>query len=363
MKKNDNIHFTWLKVFNDIQFGIRSADINEEVNLLSSEGSGGASDYKKKKVGSHWFNIMWYKWQWHCHPQGKQRALKWDDAVEFNLHSPKHSWRASVVKRNIKHDQEACRRREAATLERPRNPFSIFHNYTSLLLWSFKKNTHSARSDTQSDTWYGHLQRTLLIIERYKKPQSAELFLLFSDVFAASLWDQKDVQSYHHHIKLDLHEKKKESSAPGGSFSGGTERLLSMKITWSGFKWIQIDNNERSCRMETHKCHFTEEFLFDSGCPLRLGSIIQHSAFFKPQNKPFKAFQRSSISSWTDPWTPRITGLFFSFLRLKMKEGAPGLLLKPRDDSIHIKRKLLFLCSVDPRKRMNLQNTDKQSDT
>lgn len=145
-------------------------------------------------------------------------------------------------------------------------------------------------------------------------------------------------------------KKKKNSSAPGGSFSGGTERLLSMKITWSGFKWIQIDNNERSCRMETHKCHFTEEFLFDSGCPLRLGSIIQHSAFFKPQNKPFKAFQRSSISSWTDPWTPRITGLFFSFLRLKMKEGAPGLLLKPWDDSIHIKGNDCFCVLSIPKK-------------
>lgn len=39
-------------MFNDIQFGIRSADINEEVNLLSSEGSGGASDYKKKRLGA-----------------------------------------------------------------------------------------------------------------------------------------------------------------------------------------------------------------------------------------------------------------------------------------------------------------------
>lgn len=111
-----------------------------------------------------------------------------------------------------------------------------------------------------------------------------------------------------------------------------------MKITWSGFKWIQIDNNERSCRMETHKCHFTEEFLFDSGCPLRLGSIIQHSALFKPQNKPFKAFQRSSISSWTIHERQELPAYFlFFFLRSKMKEGATGLLLKTWDDSIHIK--------------------------
>lgn len=34
---------------------------------------------------------------------------------------------------NIKHDQKACRGREAVTKEHPGNPFSVFHNNRSLL--------------------------------------------------------------------------------------------------------------------------------------------------------------------------------------------------------------------------------------
>ena len=185
---------------------------------------------------------------------------------------------------------DAERQRQSSVLVILLASFTIIRHFFSEALRKTNTQTHSARSDQQSDTWRGHLQHTLLIIKSYKKnfkkPQSAELFHLFADVFLQQVSEiKKDVPSYHHHIKLDLHEKKKkerkkETSAPGGSFSGGTERLLSMKITWSGFKWIQIDNNERSCRMETHKCHSTEEFLFEAGCPLQLGSIIQHSSFF-----------------------------------------------------------------------------------
>lgn len=39
---------------------------------------------------------------------------------------------------NTKHDQKACRWREAVTIEHARNPFSVFHNYISL--WSLKKH-------------------------------------------------------------------------------------------------------------------------------------------------------------------------------------------------------------------------------
>ena len=240
---------------------------------------------------------------------------------------------------------DAERQRQSSVLVILLASFTIIRHFFSEALRKTNTQTHSARSDQQSDTWRGHLQHTLLIIKSYKKNFKKATIcrvvpLIRRCFFAASLWDQKGcaILSSSHQIGFawKKKERKKETSAPGGSFSGGTERLLSMKITWSGFKWIQIDNNERSCRMETHKCHSTEEFLFEAGCPLQLGSIIQHSSFFffylKPKINHLKLSRDLQFHPGPIHERQELPAFFFFFPMIKDERRSDRIAFKTRDD-------------------------------
>lgn len=153
---------------------------------------------------------------------------------------------------NIKHDQKACRWREAVTIEHPHNPFSVFQNYNSLLCGALHSLTVPdlvTKNNTKCWSCYGHhtVSCSLLTIIRPAICWIIPPFFYISRVLKQSS-RSKDMQSYHH-IILDCLNKILMCSCYAFGF-WGTGKLLSMKITSSYFKWMQIGNSE-SCRMAT----------------------------------------------------------------------------------------------------------------
>lgn len=161
-----------------------------------------------------------------------------------------------LKKHSIKHDQEACRWREAVTIEHPRNPFSILHNYVSLLCGAIRNTAAVSNLVTKNKhiIWkmLWSLQHMLLIIRATicRKYSSYILHFQMFFFFCGSLLDQKTrnpiiTSNWIAWRKFKCVPVRLLGSEENDLSVVGTGRLLSMKITWSYFKWTQIDNIEK----------------------------------------------------------------------------------------------------------------------
>lgn len=206
-------------------------------------------------------------------------TLKQEDAEWFHLYSAENSLRERVWKmHNMKHDQQACRRRKALKIEHAHSPFRVFHNYSSSLRGPLRVLPNLTTKEKRT-MWAARAYATII------KPATWIYFLILQ-MFCSCAQDQKLCNPV---VKSNWISRKKNKIWWASDSLWAWRKMLFQckyrKVTdrvnadWYSWKVLQNDNIKAFLRWNS----------FEMSLQALLGEKYCAALFLYQQNKPFKA--------------------------------------------------------------------------